>query len=100
MYLTAGGKRPALTPAVSSPATLLPLVLLLEPLLQRLGGLEQRAAGPLGLPRPRPPPPCCRRRSTRAGGPCVRPPGTWRGRTGIGGVGRGSSACTTRSRAR
>src|SRR5467141_284467 len=50
MYLTAGGKRPALTLAVASPATLLPLVLLLEPLLQRLEVLEQRAAVHLALP--------------------------------------------------
>src|SRR6266404_4441832 len=49
MYLTAGGKRPALTLAVASPATLLPLVLLLEPLLQRLEVLEQRAAVHLAL---------------------------------------------------
>src|SRR6202171_5670061 len=50
MYLTAGGKRSALTLAVASPATLLPLVLLLEPLLQRLEVLEQRTAVHLALP--------------------------------------------------
>src|SRR5712675_3369418 len=53
MYLTAGGKRPELTLAVASPATLLPLVLLLEPLLQRLEVLEQRAPVHLPLPRHR-----------------------------------------------
>src|SRR6267142_5086120 len=44
MYLTAAGNRCRLT----SPATLLPLVLLLEPLLQGLEVLEQRA--PVHLP--------------------------------------------------
>src|SRR5689334_18585194 len=45
MYLTAAGSRGRLT----SPATLLPLVLLLEPLLQRLEVLEQGAAVHLPL---------------------------------------------------
>src|SRR3954470_15725120 len=45
MYLTAGGNRWRL----SSPATLLPLVLLLEPPLQRLEVLEQGAAVHLPL---------------------------------------------------
>src|SRR3954469_21187221 len=44
MYFTALGRRR------SSPATLLPLVLLLEPRLQRLEVLEQRAAVRLPLP--------------------------------------------------
>src|SRR3954468_18118841 len=46
MYLTARGKREVAT----SPSTLLPLVLLLEPALQRLEVLEQRAAVHLPLP--------------------------------------------------
>src|SRR5436190_22060557 len=46
MYLTAGGNRRRFT----SPATLLPLVLLLQPLLQRLEVLEQRAPVHLALP--------------------------------------------------
>src|SRR6266481_7369664 len=50
MYLTADGSRRSLTLAVASPATLLPLVLLLEPLLQWLEVLEQRAAVHLALP--------------------------------------------------
>src|SRR5436190_18252985 len=45
MYLTAGGNRWRVT----SPATLLPLVLLLQPLLQRLEVFEQRAAVHLAL---------------------------------------------------